>query len=70
MIKETVGTIGWCTDKLGRDCFKYTDDQCVGKYAPWAREHCALRCGYCPRMYFSYATNSDSVTDNAFSTFL
>ncbi|XP_061173322.1 uncharacterized protein LOC133182493 [Saccostrea echinata] len=38
-----------CHDKLGRDCFKYRDDQCVGKYSMWAREHCALRCGYCPQ---------------------
>ncbi|XP_062578073.1 uncharacterized protein LOC134239958 [Saccostrea cucullata] len=38
-----------CHDKLGRDCFKYSDDQCVGKYALWAKEHCALRCGYCPQ---------------------
>eukprot|EP00105_Crassostrea_gigas_P000381 XP_011412164.1 PREDICTED: uncharacterized protein LOC105317273 isoform X1 [Crassostrea gigas] len=56
VIKETVGTLATtlqqtqeCHDKLGRNCFKYTDDQCVGKYAPWAREHCALRCGYCPQ---------------------
>ncbi|XP_048736195.1 uncharacterized protein LOC125651581 [Ostrea edulis] len=38
-----------CHDKLGRGCFKYTDDQCVGKYTLWARENCALRCGYCPQ---------------------
>nr|XP_022335290.1 uncharacterized protein LOC111131847 [Crassostrea virginica] len=44
----TLGNSTDCHDKLGRDCFKYTDEQCVGKYAPCAKEHCALRCGYCP----------------------
>ncbi|VDI21864.1 Hypothetical predicted protein [Mytilus galloprovincialis] len=36
-----------CGDKLD-NCFNYDDNQCVGKYAPWAKINCAYRCGYCP----------------------
>ncbi|CAG2205620.1 unnamed protein product [Mytilus edulis] len=36
-----------CGDKLD-NCFNYDDNECVGKYAPWAKINCAYRCGYCP----------------------
>ncbi|XP_048770723.2 uncharacterized protein LOC125676895 [Ostrea edulis] len=38
-----------CYDVLGRDCFRYNDDQCVGPYETWARQNCSLRCGYCAK---------------------
>ncbi|XP_062576545.1 uncharacterized protein LOC134238430 isoform X2 [Saccostrea cucullata] len=38
-----------CTDALGRECFRYKDEDCVGVYETWARANCTLRCGYCPQ---------------------
>jgi len=35
-----------CGDML-EQCDYYEDNACVGLYEPWARAHCALRCGYC-----------------------
>nr|XP_022332687.1 uncharacterized protein LOC111130198 isoform X2 [Crassostrea virginica] len=64
----TLGNSTDCHDKLGRDCFKYTDEQCVGKYAPWAKEHCALRCGYCPLpTEYLTSTTTPNITTTAVS---
>ncbi|XP_062612928.1 uncharacterized protein LOC134274687, partial [Saccostrea cucullata] len=38
-----------CTDALGRECFRYRDEDCVGVYETWARANYSLRCGYCPQ---------------------
>ncbi|XP_078341778.1 uncharacterized protein LOC111101544 isoform X1 [Crassostrea virginica] len=38
-----------CYDKLGDECFRYKDTDCVGPYEAWARSNCSLRCGYCPQ---------------------
>ncbi|KAK6186003.1 hypothetical protein SNE40_008122 [Patella caerulea] len=38
---------GNCTNAQD-DCDHYLDSACVGTYAPWASQNCALRCGYCP----------------------
>lgn len=34
-------------DNKDSDCDYYNDESCVGIYESWARDHCALRCGYC-----------------------
>ncbi|VDI77386.1 Hypothetical predicted protein [Mytilus galloprovincialis] len=48
--KMYASTMPDCSDKLD-SCFDFSDGSCVGRYAPWARENCAYRCGYCPGNY-------------------
>nr|XP_022335628.1 integumentary mucin C.1-like [Crassostrea virginica] len=37
-----------CQDDPTLKCWYYDDTQCRGVYEAFAREHCPLRCGYCP----------------------
>ncbi|XP_061171099.1 uncharacterized protein LOC133180644 [Saccostrea echinata] len=46
---KVLSTTEECSDALGRDCFQYKDEDCVGVYETWARANCSLRCGYCPQ---------------------
>jgi len=36
-----------CRDEY-HNCWDQPDENCQGIYEPWARDHCAYRCGYCP----------------------
>ncbi|KAK6186004.1 hypothetical protein SNE40_008123 [Patella caerulea] len=63
---------GNCTNAQD-DCDHYLDSACVGAYAPWASQHCALRCGYCPepepcfdRIDFCAQYTSDICTDDRY----
>lgn len=47
---ESLVTVAECKDKLD-NCFNYGDEECVGRYAPWAHANCPYRCGYCPGNY-------------------
>lgn len=39
--------ISECKDKLD-NCFYFGDEQCIGRFVPWAKDNCPYRCGYCP----------------------
>ncbi|XP_071136747.1 uncharacterized protein [Mytilus edulis] len=66
-----------CGDKLD-NCFNYDDNECVGKYAPWAKINCAYRCGYCPgnfppcedKIDYCKQLVSDACSDNQYSGFV
>ncbi|XP_053404251.1 mucin-5AC-like isoform X2 [Mercenaria mercenaria] len=45
-IDQGSGNLSDCRD-MQDNCDYYEDNACVGVYEPWARAHCALRCGYC-----------------------
>lgn len=45
-VDQGSGNVSDCRD-MQDNCDYYEDNACVGVYEPWARAHCALRCGYC-----------------------
>ncbi|XP_060603158.1 integumentary mucin C.1-like isoform X2 [Ruditapes philippinarum] len=45
-VDQGSGSLSDCRDMLDT-CDYYEDSACTGLYEPWARAHCALRCGYC-----------------------
>ncbi|XP_045190733.2 uncharacterized protein LOC123547587 isoform X2 [Mercenaria mercenaria] len=47
-----------CSDKLD-NCLQYPDAKCVGIYEPWAKSHCAYRCGYCQDFFPCEDVNPD-----------